>query len=375
MRRGLAAALAALLLAACASTPKAPLGPAPPSRPTPPKPDRNLVLRLDELPGWETEDHVAALTAFRATCRVAKGLEMAMACRRARDVPAQDKASARRFFETSFRAEPLPGSGRLTAYFAPEYEARAAPEPPYTAAVRPKPDDLVLVDGRELDPPVAGRVAARREGDRFVPYPDRSAIEAVEEPFPLAFMRPEDLFFLQIQGSGVLALPDGRRLRASVAATNDRTYFGIATAMRDRGLLADNNTSGDAIRAWLADNRGRAADEVMRLNPRYVFFRLSPDDGAEPSGAAGVPLPAGRGVAVDTAFHAMGDLFWIDATAPALAGAFPIYRRLVTALDVGGAIKGQVRADLYIGRGPVAGAEAGRVRHNLRLFRLVPAAP
>ena len=113
----------------------------------------------------------------------------------------------------------------------------------------------------------------------------------------------------------------------------------------------------------------------MRLNPRYAFFSLAPDDGRQPVGAANVPLPPGRAIAVDPGFHQMGELFWVDAEAPILAGAFPAYRRMVTALDTGGAIKGEVRADLYLGLGQAAGAEAGRVRHTLRLFRLVPKDP
>jgi len=185
-------------------------------------------------------------------------------------------------------------------------------------------------------------------------------------------MRPEDLFFLQIQGSGVLEFPDGRRTRALFDTVNGAPFVAIAASMRRQGLLAANQTSGDAIRAWLAAHRGPDADTVMRLNPRYVFFRLAPDDGREPAGAAGVALPAGRAVAIDPAEHAMGELLWLDGEAPTLSGAFPVYRRLVMALDIGGAIKGAARADLYLGRGPGAGAEAGRVRHDLRLYRLVP---
>ena len=115
-----------------------------------------------------------------------------------------------------------------------------------------------------------------------------------------------------------------------------------------------------------------SADEIMRLNPRYAFFRLAPDDGKPPVGAANVPLPRGRAEAEEPAYHPMGALVWIDGQAPLLAGAFPTYRRLATALDTGGAIKGEVRADLYLGEGAAAGAEAGRVRHPLKLWRLVP---
>lgn len=243
----------------------------------------------------------------------------------------------------------------------------------FSAPMRGKPADLVTVDLGQFNPGGVGqKIAGEVEGGQVVPYPDRAAIEATTETRPLAWMRPEDLFFLQIQGSGILVLPDGRRVRAAFAAHNGRPFVGIATPMRDRGLLPDNNTSGDAIRTWLADHRGPEADAIMQLNPRYVFFQTLPDDGRQAVGAAGIPLPAGRAVAVDASKHALGELFWLDAGAPKLSGAFPTYRRLALALDVGGAIKGDVRADLYTGTGAAAGAEAGRVRHDLRLYRLVP---
>jgi membrane-bound lytic murein transglycosylase A len=204
------------------------------------------------------------------------------------------------------------------------------------------------------------------------PWLDRAAIEAIDETQPLAWMKPEDLFFLQIQGSGVLTLDDGKRMKAVYAANNGWPFLGIANPMRNRGLLPGDNTSAEALRGWLADHRGPEAQAIMQLNPRYAFFSLAPDDGRQPVGTGNVPLPAGRALAVDPTLHQMGEFFWIDANAPLLNGAFPAYRRLAMALDTGGAIKGDVRADLYLGVGPIAGAEAGRVRHTLRLYRLVP---
>ena len=185
-------------------------------------------------------------------------------------------------------------------------------------------------------------------------------------------MRPEDLFFLQIQGSGVLTYEDGRREKVLYAGNNGLPFVGIAAPMRRQGLLPENGTSGDAIRTWLAAHRGPEAEAVMRLNPRYAFFRTAPDDGLPPLGAAGLPLPAGRAIAVDPRRHSYGELIWLDADTPNLSGAFPAYRRLVLALDTGGAIKGDIRADLYLGQGSAAGVEAGRVRHVLRMHHLVP---
>jgi membrane-bound lytic murein transglycosylase A len=348
MRRLGAVLIAATLLHACARPPSPapattrPLAPAPfPQSPAP-------SLFPADMPGWQTEDHRAAFQAFLAGCGVAKDSATAEVCRIARQT---NKSEAQRFFESYFRVEALPGDGILTAYFAPEYEARDAPTAEFDMPLRPAPADLT---------PGGGRYATRAE------------IEARPPGDALAWLRAEDLFFLQVQGSGTLRYPDGRKVKALFAAHNGQTFQGIANPMRDRGLLPGDNTDAGSIRTWLATNRGPEAQKIMALNPRYVFFRLAPDDGSDPAGAAGIPLPAGHAIAVDPSYHDYGALYWIDAAAPILAGAFPVYRRLVMALDTGGAIRGQVRADLYLGKGDAAGQEAGRVRHTLQMYRFVP---
>ena len=382
MRRlpALLAVLAAAVLTACATTPPPrPPAPRPAPRPAPPPrpatapaprpPERPLAW--EDLPGWRGEDHLQALKAVVAACRVSRDPDMAGACARLDRRPPRDSAAARAFIEENFQPRSLGELGLLTAYFAPSYEAREAPEGPFVAPVRPKPAALDLLLAAALaDPPPGPDTDPPSSTEPLLP--DRAAIESMPADDALAWMRPEDLFFLQLQGSGVLVLPDGRRLKAAFAGSNGRPFVGIARVMRDQGQIDDAHSSGDAIRAWLSDHRGPEADAVMRANPRYAFFTLRPDDGREPAGAAGVPLPPGRGLAVDPSRHAMGELFWIDASAPALSGAFPVYRRLGAALDTGAAIKGEVRADLYVGSGDTAGREAGRVRHVLRMYRLVP---
>jgi membrane-bound lytic murein transglycosylase A len=378
MRLGVFAVLAAAgLLTACAST--EPLGPAatyapppgaaPPPAPAPTVPSAQLT-RVADLPGWDEEDHLAALRALQAGCGVARDAAMQAVCARARRLGAVDESAARGFLEANFVVAQVVDGGLLTAYFAPEYEARAHSEGDFTAPVRPRPGDLVVIDLGLFDPALSGRsITGKLAQGRLLPYDDRAAIEQSPADEALAWMRPEDLFFMQIQGGGVLDLPGGRRLRAVFSASNGRAFVGVANVLRDQGLA---DTSGDSIRAWLADHRGAEADAVMRRNPRYVFFSLSPDDGRDPPGAAGISLPPGRALAVDPARHRLGGVYWIDARAPTLNGAVPTYRRLALALDTGGAIKGDVRADLYLGRGARAGAEAGRVRHALRLYALEP---
>jgi membrane-bound lytic murein transglycosylase A len=418
---GLAALAAGLALSACATAPKpvarAPAKPPAVARAIPPKPSIQPhavtpvptapSTPLSRLAGWDQEDHLAGLQAFQAGCGVARDPAVAAVCRRARLLGPIDPGQAKAFFEANFIATPVGDNGVLTAYFAPSYEARERQDAEFSAPVRPRPGravalrpedetapaTIVTLTAPDLDDLIdvalhAGeaeteRLEARERPDPPAPTPrratrvdlataDRATIERSAPDGALAWMRPEDLFFLQIQGSGTLNFPNGRHLKAAYAADNGKPFIAIARPMVQRGIFQPDRASGESIRGWLAANRGARADEVMRLNPRYIFFDLSADDGREPAGAAGIPLTAGRAIAVDPSRHAYGDLYWIEAEAPILAGAHKTYRRLAMALDTGSAIRGQVRADLYIGRGDAAGSEAGRVRHTLRMVRLTP---
>lgn len=342
-----------LLVAGCATgTPIAP-------SPSDPAPSPTGLSAPTSLAGWADEDHLAAFFAYVQTCRVARDPAAVRQCERGRLIQQTSRpvtpSMARAFFETGFsvvQAETADGGpGLLTAYFAPEYQARRVP------------------DG-VFDTPVLGRPEGWARG--WV-GPARAEIEAGPPPStPLAWMRAEDLFFLQIQGSGYLTFEDGSKARAAYAADNGRPFVGIARPMADQGLLPADGTSGDAIRAWLAARRGRHARAVTALNPRYIYFALDLDDGGDPAGAAGVSLPARRAIAVDPASWTYGDLVWISAEGGNLRGARGSYSGLVMALDTGSAIRGPVRADLYMGRGAAAGNEAGAVRHPLRMWRLVP---
>jgi len=354
-----------LLAAACTTAPRPPApGPAPqpglvaPPIPPPVPPGGPAPGAPAALPGWDHEDHLSAFNAWVEGCRVARDAAARVQCDRAMHIRQTSKpvtpSMARAFFESGFvviAAETADGgAGLLTAYFAPEYQARRSP-------------------GGEFDMPVLAPPPGWTRGQVL---PERAVIEAAPPTRPLAWMRAEDLFFMQIQGSGYLTFEDGSKARAAYAADNGRPFTGIARPMTERGLLPQNGTSGEAIRGWLAAHRGPEAREVMALNARYIFFSLDPDDGGDPNGAAGIPLPARRAIAVDPTHWRYGDLVWIHADGGNLIGARGSYQGLVVALDTGSAIRGPVRADLYMGRGAEAGEEAGAVRHPLRMWRLVP---
>lgn len=374
----------ALWLTACVQTPKPPVTSpvtppvtvpvTPPTTPADPLPYIPAHQRLSTLPGWETSDAFIALEAVRGTCAYRSGRQYAAICAELATSHFESPEEIKNWLLARFRIERIEGEGLLTAYFIPEYPAVSVPNDEFSQPVRPRPADLEMVDGARMSPPQTSGVlvAARRENGRYVPYYGRAEIEAQPATGATLYMRPEDYFFMQIQGSGFLTLPDGKRVLAAYAANNGLPFVGIARVMTDRGILAADQSSGENIRKWLAANRGAVAQEMMNQNPRYAFFTIDTTR-MEPLGAAAVPLPAGSAIAVDPAHHAYGDLYWIDADAGALKNAFPTYQRMVSALDTGGAIKGKVRADLYMGIGDRAGLEAGRVKHSLRKWRIVPA--
>ena len=391
MRLGLAAALGlALLTAACAegpitspvvTTPKPPVTPTGPQTPPvyypTPVPEH---LRLSTLPGWNKTDPFIALEALRATCLYKKGRQYAPVCdaMKTQEFHTPDQVLA--FLNAHLQIEATDGidngKGLMTGYFVPDYDARHERDAEFSQPVRPKPADLIVVPGAQLTPASkAVKVAARKVGDLYVPYYTRAEIEALPADITYNgvtyYMRPEDYFFMQLQGSGFLDLPDGSRVYAAYAADNGWPLVGIAKVLTERGIMEKNQTSGDAIHTWLADHRGAEAAEIMNANPRYGFFAIQPDV-TEPVGASGLSLPPGSAIAVDPSHNDLGDLFWLDANAGTLKDAFPEYQRMVSALDTGGAIKGKVRADLYVGHGKRAGTEAGRIKHELRMWRIVP---
>ena len=161
-----------------------------------------------------------------------------------------------------------------------------------------------------------------------------------------------DAFFLQIQGSGRIRLPDGEVMRVGYAGKNGRPYVSIGRLLVDRGEMTLPEVSMQSIRAWLASHPDQAAG-LMRQNPSYVFFREFFDVAADqgPIGALGVPLTPGRSLAVDRRFVPLGSPVFIDTTDPVDGLAM---RRLMLAQDTGGAIRGALRGDVFFGWGPDA---------------------
>jgi len=182
------------------------------------------------------------------------------------------------------------------------------------------------------------------------------------------------LFFLHVQGSGRIALAEGGTIRVGYADQNGHPYRAIGRDLVEMGALSRDEVSMQSIRAWLAAHPERTF-ELLHKNPSYVFFRELPssEEGAGPPGAQGLPLTPGRSLAVDRRFVPLGVPIWLDTTAPSPEGDRPL-RRLVVAQDVGGAVRGPVRGDLFWGSGPEAEYAAGHMKSRGRYWLLLPAA-
>ncbi len=378
---------AALALSGCVSTPRQPV-PSQPVQVQPPDPvDQSLWQSLprpvayDSLPGWQTADLAPGLSALTRSCAVFSARspqslvstrapwagrhdDWAPACA-ALDVIA-DAQSARAVMQALFTPVEIAapdGQSRFTGYFEPTYQARLVPEAPYTEPVPGRPADLVTS---------AGNVYQMLPDGTRRAYPSRAEITRAGVR-PLAYAHPGDVFFLQIQGSGRLILPDGRTLGAVYAANNGQPFRSTANWLMERGWISRGEASMRGIRAWMDRTTPQRAREAMNANPRFVFFDIEPegDPRLGPKGSFGVPLTPLGSMAVDLDFHAGGVPMFVQTTAPALGGT---WSGLVVSQDTGGAIKGAVRGDLYFGTGDAAGARADTVNAPGRMWVLLPRA-
>ncbi len=381
--------LVALLLSACAVRPPAPEVPPPAQAPQPAPPVAPPLLPTlvpadwSAVPFWQSDRAEEAWGAFLQSCSVlGKRPAWQAVCADAAAMPTPDAAGARAFFEQRFqpheaRQEDGSVEGLVTGYYEPllkgdRVRTERARYPLYAA-----PDDLVAVELASVYPELRNlRLRGRLVGKKVVPYPSRGEITAGGDNggfrgTPIAWAEdPVELFFLQIQGSGRIELPDGSHLRVGYADQNGHPYRSIGKLLVERGELRLEEASMQGIKNWGAKNPDKLP-ELLASNPSYVFFRELPDGTEGPLGALGVPLTGGRSIAVDPRFIPLGAPVFLATTEP--NSPVPL-NRLVMAQDTGGAIRGGVRADFFWGFGASAGERAGRMKQRGRMWVLLPRA-
>lgn len=314
-----------------------------------------IPVSFSVLPGWVQQDHAAALQAFRASCqkplREGGALKGRLSTQRwqarCEQAAQEHREDARAFFEQGFRAyrAVMPGeNGLITGYYVPLLRGSLTRGGAYQYPLYAVPEDF-------------------RQ-----PYLSRAQIEAgalKDRGLELVWLDdPVMRFFLHIQGSGRIALTDGRILTAQFAAKNGLPYTAIGKVLLEEGALKPGEVSLQTIRDYLRANKQRQR-EIFNRNASYIFFRLE-DSAAMPRGGQGVALSPGHSLAVDTAYWPYGLPVYLD-----VKGEEP-FQRLLIAQDTGSAIKGALRGDVFFGQGDAAEARAGRLAAPSDWYVLLP---
>lgn len=352
-------------------------------------------LKWNEVVGWADDDPLPAFKTFRTSCKPiaaqktpvadskALGTSLRDPCIAARAEDISESAKAREFFEKNFTPLQISrigeDAGFVTGYYEPIVDGSRVQTDVYNVPVYRRPSNLFVRGYSQANAsmPNKGQVFRKIGRRKLVPYYDRAEIEdgaIAGRGLEVVWLKSQtDLLFIQIQGSARIKLDDGSIVRINYDAHNGYPYTPVGRVLIERNIIPKDQMSMQKIREYMEQSPD-AAKELRRFNRSYVFFRevkLAADD--EAVGAQGVPLTAGRSIAVDKSLHVYGTPFFIEGNLPIESDTSNTpFRKLMIAQDTGSAIIGPARADIYFGAGADAGRVAGRLKNPARFVMLLP---
>ncbi|HUQ27902.1 MAG TPA: murein transglycosylase A [Usitatibacter sp.] len=332
-----------------------------------------------DMPEWGRGTLRGSLDAFARSCPVLEKQDAWKAvCAGAQTLPDASERDIASFFELNFdpyRVVNIDGTdtGLVTGYYEPLLRGSRVRSARFRFPLYAVPADLLTIDLSSVYPELKNRrLRGRLQGNRVVPYFSRGDIDRDEAPLKGAELvwvdDAVDAFFLHIQGSGQVELESGERVRVGYADQNGHPFKSLGRVLIDRGEITRERASMQGIKDWVRRN-GARAQEMLNTNPSYVFFRELPRELPGPLGAQGVPLTPERSIAVDARVVPLGVPVYLATTWPNTNDPL---NRLMVAQDTGGAINGAVRADFFWGFGEPAGAQAGKMRQQGRMWVLFP---
>ena len=331
------------------------------------------------LPDWQTTDLQPTWAAFLQSCHALKSKpDWRTVCTRTEELAQPDNTALRAFFEESFTPYQVfnpdgSSQGLITGYYEPRLTGSRVRTDRFRYPLYAVPDDMLIIDLSEVYPQLKDmRLRGRLQGKRVLPYYNRAEIDGGKASLQgreLFWVEDTvDLFFLQIQGSGRIELPDGSLVKVGYAEQNGHPYVSIGKKLVEMGELKLEEASMQGIKNW-AQRYPEKLDALLAQNPSYVFFRELPNGLSAPLGALGVPLTETYSIAVDPRTIPLGAPVFLSTTYPNTSEPL---NRLMLAQDTGGAIKGAVRADFFWGFGEQAGAQAGRMKQSGQMWVLFP---
>ena len=357
-----------------------------------------LIFRsaaFSALPGWDRADKKKSLLAFQISCKAflkqdpeqSVGSEFVdlqvkdwhPACKAAMSVDARSNQQIKVFFQKWFAPveffDEEPVRGLFTGYYMPLLQGSLKKTKKYHVPLYGLPSNLVSVNLSLFDPQIKNRTLfGRVSGSKLVPFYTRAEINkgAIKDVTPvLAWVDSLiDRSFLEIQGSGIIALPDGSQIVVGYTGQNGLSYTAIAKVLIDKGVMTRDNASMQHIRQYL-EAHPKQIDPVLNQNKSFVFFDVLPERAA--LGAQGVALTPGYSLAIDRKWVPLGTPVWLSTTRPdEKTEEQKTFQRLMVAQDTGGAIKGVVRGDVYWGAGERATAIAGKMKNAGHYWLLLP---
>lgn len=353
-------------------------------------------VTFQNLKGWENDRLNGVLDALQETCAVylqknpeeslgfaGKVSDWHPVCGKIsklaldKDANKQHGESLRTFIENHFDPYQITFQGEdeglFTGYYEPELKGALEKSDIYGYPLYRRPDNLYdIPDLGKFKPHLKGeKLSGKLVGTQLVPYEERAQIDAgalQNKGWELVWVdSPVEAFFLHIQGSGRIRLPDGEIMRVGYHAQNGHPYDAIGKFLIEEAHIPKEDMSMQRIKEWLAENPGKAKD-LLHRNRSYVFFRALIGKG--PIGSMGVPLTPERSMAVDRRFYPLGLAYWVNLSHP-LAPKEQL-QQLVVGQDTGGAIKGALRGDIFWGAGERAEKYAGHMKSNGTLYVLLP---
>ena len=357
---------------------------------------RFALVSYSDLPGWSENTAVGAAPALKASCakisqmKPSRSMPGSAIGGKAGDwLEACEALSAavtdvelKAAFSAYFLPLEVSAGGTTDGIFTGYYEAllkgSLKKTDRFTVPLYARPPELVMVNLGRFRKDLAGqRIAGTVKDGRLQPFPNRASIEngalAGRDLEVLWVDSAVDAYFLHVQGSGRVLMPDGSFFSIGYAAQNGHANRLIGRRLIEMGAIPREEMSGQAIRKWLADHPDQI-QSVLDTDPSFVFFRALEGDGG-PYGSAGVGLTPGHSIAVDRRHLPLHAPIWLSASHPDpndTSIAEVAFNRLMVAQDTGGAINGEIRGDVFWGFGPEAEEIAGRMANGGRYWLLLP---
>jgi len=344
-------------------------------------PDFSLLkpVKWEDVDGILNDDQSQVWPAWLQSCSTLMNKsQWQAACSAAKliDKPNQEAVQSyfRQYFNV-FNASNQDGTdtGMITGYYQPLLKGSLTKSIQYPFPIYRQPADMITVELADLYPELKNkRIRGKLAGNKLLPYYSRAEIDA--SPSPLAGSELVwindviDVFFLQVQGSGLVRFENGDSMLVGYADQNGQVYNSIGRVLVERGELTLDQASMQGIKNWAKNNPTKLRD-LLNANPSYVFFRELPSGLSGPLGALGVPLTTERSVAIDPKYIPLGAPLLLSTTEP---NSTKPLNRMMVAQDTGGAIKGGVRADFFWGAGDAAGKKAGSMKQTGKIWVLLP---